>query len=159
MKNPLKGAAVGHEEILAALATGLDVVEIGFLRGHSARAMLPTCRSYTAVDIAPDAAALAKVQSEWPAKFASVIGDSMKLTPIACGFLFIDGCHDYPFVKSDLTHWGRYAGKYIALHDSARPQASGVRTAAFEWLAKNHHWHVLRDIQENEGLLVLERRQ
>jgi predicted O-methyltransferase YrrM len=147
-----KAAAVGHEMALESLAAFSDCIEIGFYNGYSATQILRTCKSLMSIDINP--CPEHKQMLDNP-KFTFVQGSSQVLAPQPCDFLFIDGDHSYNAVMSDLQKWGVLARNHIALHDTARPQASGVRTAAFAWLSMNHNWCVLADYQHNEGLLVL----
>jgi predicted O-methyltransferase YrrM len=151
-----KASAVGHEMVLQALSKKQHVIEIGFYNGWSAQTMLDNCASLTSVDIneCPHHAAFLDNP-----KFRFVRGSSQILAPEPCDFLFIDGDHSYAAVLSDLMRWGVLARKHIALHDSARPQASGVRTAIFAWLSMNHDWHVVADILRAEGLMVLRNKQ
>ena len=142
-----------HLETLAVLANGLDVVEIGFRTGDSATAFLQGCKSLISIDI-NQCKTDGFVET---GKFRLLVGDSKKVEPIASDLLFIDGNHDYDYVISDLERFGSKARKYIALHDSARPKAAGVRIAVFTWLANNHNWRVVADRTNCEGLMILER--
>jgi hypothetical protein len=150
-----KSSAIGHEDVLCQLSYDAAVVEIGFYNGWSASQILKTCRHLISIDIGECPNHRAFLDSP---KFEFRRGDSRKMTPEACDFLFIDGDHSYEAVMDDLSTWGPCALKHIALHDSARPQAAGVRTAAFQWLSRNHNWVVFADYQHNEGLLVLRRK-
>ena len=142
-----------HLQQLVWSATSKHVVEIGFRTGNTATAFLHSCKSLTSVDIKEcDLDGFAD-----DPKFKFVIGDSTKIKPIHCDFLFIDGNHDFEYVLSDLTRWGPHARELIGLHDTWRRKAGGVRRAVMTWLASNDQWAVIHDSQLNEGMMLLAR--
>jgi hypothetical protein len=143
-----------HLRLLAELATGLDVVEIGFRTGISSRAILSTCRSLHSIDIADcDIGELADNP-----KFRFTKGNSKNFDIGVCDMLFIDGDHSYEGVRTDLSKSFRVT-KMIALHDTDGKKFPGVRKAVFEFLDQNPHWMLLHDRLFNHGLMVIARRR
>lgn len=142
-----------HLKLLAELSAGLDVVEIGFRTGVSARAFLHACKSLRSIDIKPcDIGELAS-----DPRFRFEVCDSAMLMPPLCDMLFIDGDHSYEGVLNDLSKT-EHVRRYIALHDTDGRKFPRLRKGVLEWLDAHPEWFVLHDRMFNHGLMVLERR-
>ena len=83
-----------------------------------------------------------------------------------CDLLFIDTKHTYEQLKAELAMHGDKAGKWLIFHDTVTFGAKGedgstpgLMQAIDEFLEENHHWIVKEIFNNNNGLLVLERKR
>jgi len=82
-----------------------------------------------------------------------------------CDLLFIDTKHTYEQLKAELAMHGDKAKKWLIFHDTVTFGAKGedgttpgLMQAIDEFLEENHHWIVKEVFNNNNGLLVLERK-
>jgi len=80
--------------------------------------------------------------------------DATGLLPSGFDFAFIDGCHKYESVRSDLTR-AAMGCPLIALHDFGYVAYPGVRQAVEEFLAANPKWSM---VDQGGMIAVLKRK-
>jgi hypothetical protein len=80
-----------------------------------------------------------------------------------CDMLFIDTKHSYEQLSAELALYGNCATRYLVFHDTVTfgtigdDGRVGLLKAIYEFMTENLHWHLIRDDQNNNGLLVLKR--
>lgn len=113
---PGRGSITNREaEILAEMATGLDVLEIGTGTGFSTLAMNSTAKSVTTVDVDPWV-----IENVFPyLESRGVICLQSAPEEGEFGFIFVDGNHEQSSVTEDMKVSRRLAapGASIAIHD------------------------------------------
>lgn len=79
--------------------------------------------------------------------------------------LFIDTLHTYGQLRAELERHGNRSTKYLVFHDThtfghrdEQGSGPGLQLAISEWLARNPHWQLIHETQNNNGLMVLERK-
>ena len=147
---PVEGWTFPEEcYVLAGLAYGKRVVEIGSFKGRSAVAMAPYAKSLVCVDHFQPLehaqgfggesvlAEFEKNVAPWKDKVRVVSSPSGELQPDlfggGIGLVFIDGNHDYESVKADLRIAAALPrGTVVAMHDYWNPEFPDVAKAAGE---------------------------
>lgn len=77
--------------------------------------------------------------------------------------LFVDTYHVADQLREELKQHADKVSRYIALHDTVtfgeigEHGNPGLLVALREWMTENPHWKIIRDDQNNNGLIVLER--
>lgn len=78
-----------------------------------------------------------------------------------CELLFVDGCHKYESVKSDLRQQHR-ASRFIIMHDTSEERdkvyGDGVCRALRELIREFPTWEIIERYPNCNGLTVLERK-
>lgn len=132
---PRVSVTVAETRILADLAEGLRVLEIGTGLGVSTSGMARTAASVTTVDVDPWVWA-----TIWPTLPANVT--CTKSTTDLCGpfdLVFIDGDHTPEAVRSDLLEAARLApGGLVAVHDVNYPNVSDQLGAGWATIVTEH---------------------
>lgn len=153
-----------HLPTLRKLAEGADsVLELGIRDGNSTVALLAARpERMVSVDVnAPPPT----ITNLWQRGWIIVLGDSRRFDSSA-GFdmCFIDTLHCYEQLKAELALHAPNVKRYIALHDTTTfgeteetGGPGGLMPAVREFLEANPEWHILRQYENNNGLLVLAR--
>lgn len=144
-----------HMPMLAMLGRGRSVVEFGFSTGRSATAFLAGgCAKLVSYDILDCSAAAAPLKSE---RFTFVQADSAAVEIEECDVLFIDSLHTGAHLTKELTKHAGKARQMIAMHDTWCRKFKDMHAAVDRFLAAHPEWRVLMDLQNCNGLTVLER--
>lgn len=154
-----------HLGLLRGLALECDVVvELGFRTGISTSAFLaaerPKVYSY---DTRPDIQSLKRIRKAYPF-FQFIVGDSRKIDIPTCDMLFIDTDHTEATTRTELSRHHERVNRWIVLHDTKTfgrvdrmpGKGNGILTAVELFLA-NHPWKIILQINNNNGLTILER--
>ena len=168
----LKTPISHHMPALRELADQcVNAVEFGVKRGGSTVALLLGCGALTSYDIAHTKHADAIKQyagDSWTYN----LEDSRTAKPFPADLIFLDSLHTYGQVKAELAHWGDYARRFLAFHDTVTfgyvgadgetgnhdPDVVGIMPAIAEFMDARPEWVVRSHDTESHGLLVLERR-
>lgn len=148
---------------LAASPHVLTIGEIGFRSGVSTTALALAGKPVFSIDIAP-----IKKHVQWFAQHAKHVnvltGDSLKVDPIKCDLLLIDGEHTYTQVSKELARWSPSVGRWIALHDvetfgdvGRDKKKLGLKKAIDEFIDANDEWTIQIWLKNNNGMAVLQR--
>lgn len=110
-----------------------------------------------------------KLAQEEKIDFSFIVGDTTKIEIEETDLLFIDTLHTYGQLKQELNLHAQKVRKYIAFHDTVtfgsadeqgpRTFGPGLRPAIYEFLENNSQWYIFKDYTNNNGLLVLKKRE
>jgi glycosyltransferase involved in cell wall biosynthesis len=143
-----------------------SIVELGVRMGASTRAFLAAKpKSLLSVDIIPIANEVRRLRplvnnTNWQ----YIMADDLKIQIEGADMLFIDTYHAYDQLIQELKLHGNKARKFIILHDTTtwgefgHGGAKGLTYAVNEFLSLNPHWAVREEFKNNNGLLILERK-
>lgn len=155
---------VEHMDTLRRYASEvISVCEIGVRTGNSTTALLAGLSANGGMMDSYDI----EEQIFFPPVVPSVrwqfhLADSQheRFTVPSCDLLFIDGCHKYGAVKTDLRQ-AAHVSRYVILHDTdqARDEKynDGVCRAMDEFLSAHPEWRIKERFHNCNGLTVLER--
>lgn len=158
-----------HLGLLRGLALECEVVvELGFRTGVSTSAFLAADRpAVISYDIMPSKHAV-ELKKHYGNKFAFREGDSRKIEIPGCDMLFIDTDHTYATTLAELFRHALKVSRWIVLHDTKtfgsvdrggkKSCKQGILTAVDEFLDhEDSCWRVILQINNNNGLTILER--
>jgi hypothetical protein len=98
-------------------------------------------------------------------KFTFIIGNTLKITIKKTDLLFIDTYHSYDQLSAELKLHGNKSIKYIIFHDTKTfgivgedGKGPALQKAIYEFIGLNKHWFLKEEFENNNGLLILERR-
>lgn len=98
-------------------------------------------------------------------KFTFVIGNTLDITIIKTDLLFIDTYHSYAQLSRELRLHGNKSTKYIIFHDTQifgkvgeDKKEPALQTAIYEFIGMNKHWFLKEEFENNNGLIILERK-
>jgi hypothetical protein len=148
---------------LASLCT--VVVELGTRKGISTAALLAgqpgrlvTC------DLHRDPIIDVLQKNRGRTDFVFRHGDSTAIEPEACDLLFIDTKHTSAQVSAELVRHGGASRRWIAFHDTAtfgkvgEDHGPGLLDGIYRWMKDRPEWSILSEEQNNNGLMVIQRR-
>ena len=158
-----------HLGILHALAAGCEsVVEFGTRSGMSTSAFLAArprwlvCYDLSFDHIDREAFIDAAEAQGTTIIFVEMDTSTLYITP--ADMLFVDTVHTYAHVKREIRNNHNLVRRYMVFHDTAlNGQVSedktrpGVLAAIWEFLAGHPEWEVIADLQNQNGLMILER--
>jgi glycosyltransferase involved in cell wall biosynthesis len=115
------------------------------------------------------------VAKESGVDFKFIEQDVLKADIEETDLLFIDTLHTYGQLSQELARHANKVKKYILLHDTAtfgtidddtvtpgekiQTDKHGLRPAITEFLQANPEWAIIEDIEESNGLVILERKK
>lgn len=147
------------------------ICEVGTAAGGNARMLaellLPS-RLLLIDDNSHRSGALARIETLDGVRRTEIIGDSRSQAVLEmafrvmpyCELLFIDGCHDYPYVSLDYQNYSRMvvAGGLMAFHDTNHePGVMRVQEEIRESLDLTGGWELAGDFQRLHGITVWRR--
>ena len=94
-----------------------------------------------------------------------IIGDTTRIEIDECDLLFIDTLHEYDQMKKELELHENKVKKFLIYHDTISYRTKGERggigiyPAILEFLKDNSHWYIESEYTNNNGFMILERRQ
>jgi len=98
-------------------------------------------------------------------KFTFIIGNTLEITIKKTDLLFIDTYHSYTQLSNELKLHGNKSTKYIIFHDTKifgivgeNGKGPALQKAIYEFIGLNTHWFLKEEFENNNGLLVLERK-
>lgn len=97
--------------------------------------------------------------------FTFIIGNTLEVTIKETDLLFIDTYHSYTQLTNELRLHGNKSKKFILFHDTKIFGSVGedkkepaLQTAIYEFIGMNKHWFLKEEFENNNGLIILERR-
>lgn len=147
------------------------ICEIGTAAGGNAKVLhelLKPSRLLLIDDNSHRSGALARIETLDGVPRTEIIGDSRSKAVVEmaframpyCELLFIDGCHDYPYVSLDYQNYSRMvvAGGFMAFHDTNHePGVMRVQEEIRESLDLSGGWELAGDFQKLHGITVWRR--
>lgn len=98
-------------------------------------------------------------------KFTFIIGNTLNIVIQETDLLFIDTYHSYTQLSNELRLHGNKSKKFIIFHDTQifgkvgeDKKEPALQTAIYEFVGLNKHWSLKEEFENNNGLLVLERK-
>jgi hypothetical protein len=142
------------------------ITELGVRTGASTRAFLAAKpKGLISVDIIPIADEVSRLKElVKDTNWQYVQANDLEIEIAETGLLFIDTYHPYDQLIRELTMHGNKARKYIILHDTytwgkvGHNSVLGIMPAIKEFLSNNPHWVIKDEFENNNGLMVLERK-
>lgn len=161
-----------HLPTLRALAMECDsITEFGVRSGESTRAFLVTGKKLRSYDIYKYGTVIELFShaQELGHDVEYISAHVLYLDIENTDMLFIDTLHCYPQLRDELLLHAGKVNKYIALHDTVtyghrdevelhRYEKIGLIPAVEEFLEQNSDWHIKHHYENNNGLMVLERK-
>ena len=156
--------------ILYDLAKECDtVVEMGVRTGVSTRAFLASDVKLLSFDLVLDQTVkqLFGIAQKQGKHVQYIQGNVLDIEIEEADMLFIDTFHTYDQLSRELRQHGNKAKKYLVFHDTytfglqgeSNNDNRGLLTAIIEFMVINPHWAFKLIKTNNNGLLVLERKQ
>jgi predicted O-methyltransferase YrrM len=134
------------------------ILELGTRYGTSTTALLAGQPDVLiSLDVSPCRnATLLKARGETDLRF--VQADSLEWEPSHDSYhlLFVDTLHTFEQVTAELARFAPLITGWIILHDTV--SFPPVMDAVREFLTQHPEWSVIEDHQNNNGLIILERR-
>jgi hypothetical protein len=141
-------------------------IEFGCCRGNSTFALLMALDVLYSCDIRHFDTTYEMLNPYFGEKFVRYHGSSFDFDLVEeADLLFVDTYHTYETVDKELTLHGNKIKKYIMLHDTVTFGVNGedghrgILLAINEFLAKNPHWKIVHNVEYNNGLMILERKE
>jgi len=166
-------------ELLVRLASrGGELVEIGCYKGRTTALIMQACEPHggklTSIDpfIEPGASYDPASPEMWRANLESIGIEPPALLHMKSddaiaqfegkrlSFVFIDGCHCYDCVISDLRNWTPLieVGGVVVLHDMYFPGIAGVCKAVADWFTEEPREH-FRFVDHVQYTIAFERKR
>jgi hypothetical protein len=155
-----------HAPKLRELAAQCDrVTEFGVRHGVSTVALLAGQPSrLVSYDLNRDGITLHLNRVKGDCDFQFVQGDVLEVDPIeSTDLLFIDTKHTGKQLLAELNRHGGAVSRWIALHDTqifgeiGEDGSPGLLVGLREWLAEHPEWKIVYQVENNNGLTVLEK--
>jgi predicted O-methyltransferase YrrM len=97
--------------------------------------------------------------------FTFIIGNTLEVTIKETDLLFIDTYHSYTQLTNELKLHGNKSRKYLIFHDTKifglvgeDKKQPALKRAIYEFIDSNKHWFLKEEFENNNGLIILERR-
>jgi predicted O-methyltransferase YrrM len=147
------------------------ITEMGVRTGLSTRAFLYAApQRLVSYDLILDAAVEAWFEAAKSLKlnYSYIKGDTLELQIEQTDLLLIDTLHNYDQLKAELALHADAVGRYIVFHDteywgeigesySGQEGLKGIRYAIDEFLELHPEWQIILDVENCNGLVVIER--
>lgn len=98
--------------------------------------------------------------------FVYILGNTLEIIIKETDLLFIDTYHTYTQLSNELRLHGNKSRKYLIFHDTKIFELVGedkkepaLQKAIDEFITSNKHWVLKEKFENNNGLIILERKQ